>query len=319
MAYLAVAGADPQSLAMPALSDQTFGPKAYARMAVVALALLTLLVTLVFIYFAFQKSVEDPRMLRGRFDDPPGQTGLSTARVAAMGERAVPTLIDDLGSHSSERRTKAMELLGAIDDPRVIPALAAQMARGDLSAQLAAMAALARTGKPEAAAHIWPLADSKNEVVRYRAWVAIGLCGGEADQKRLVELGKTLGDTDLYVVAWAVGHTQRRLESIQAGHKGYVRPAPDPSDEVEIARVQASVDEVLSQIAKGADLAVAGKQLAELTDCDFQRGDVGHQIALQLIAIGGPRQFRGGAAPELPLAPARKAGVILRGAAPAAP
>ncbi len=319
MPYLAAAGLDPQSYAMPALSDQTFGPKAYARMAVVALALLAVLASLVAIYFLYQKSVEDPRMLRGRFDDPPGQAGMSTVRVAAMGERAVPTLIGDLDSHSGERRSKAMEMLGGIDDPRVIPALAGQMARGELSGQLAAMAALARTGKPEAAAHIWPLTENRNEIVRYRAWIAIGLCGGDQDQKRLIELGKTLGDTDLYVVAWAVGHLQRRTESIAAGHKGYVRPAPDPGDEADIARVQAGVDEALQQIDKGADLVAAGKQLAELTDCDFQRSDIGHQIALQLIAIGGPRQFRGAGQQDAPIGPSRKPAVQLRAPVQAVP
>jgi len=319
MAYLVAAGADPQGVAMPALSDQSFGPKAYVRMTAVALALLALLLALVAIYFAYQKSVEDPRMLRSRFDDPPGQTGLSTVRVAAMGERAVPTLLADLESHSSDRRTKAMELLGAIDDPRVVPALAAYMAKGELSVQLAAMAALARTGKVTAAAPIWPVAENRNEIVRYRAWVAIGLCGGPDDQKRLVELGTKLGDTDLYVVAWAIGHMQRRFDSVKAGRQGYVPPAPDPGEEAEVARVQAAVDEVLRQIDQGADLLVAGKQLAELTDCDFQRGDVGHQIALQLIAIGGPRQFRGAGAQEAPLRPRRHPGVLLREAAPAVP
>ncbi|MSQ84504.1 MAG: HEAT repeat domain-containing protein [Myxococcales bacterium] len=289
---------------MPALSDQSFSPKAYAHMAVVGLALLALLGLVVFVYFAYQKSVEDPRLLRSRFDDPPGQMGMSTVRVSAMGDRAVPTLLEDLRSHSAERRTKAMELLGSIEDPRVIPALARLVANPDISVQLTAMAALARTAKAEAAVPIWLLASSRNEIVRYRAWVAIGLCGGVADQHRMLALAQEIGDTDRYVLAWAIGHMQRRFDSLATGNKGYVSAAADSGEDAEVARVQAEVDATLQQIDQGIDLPQASKKLAELTDGEFARGDFGHQIALQVLAIAGPRQWRGLRAPEAVVKPA---------------
>lgn len=278
---------------MPALSDQSFTPKAYARMALLALALLGVLGSVVFAYFAYQHQVEDPRMLRNRFDDPPGQQGLSSVRVSAMGERAVPTLIEDLQSNDAERRAKAMELLGPIDDPRVVPALAMFVKSPDVSSQLAGIAGLARTGRAEAAAYLWPLAASRDDMVRNRALVGLGLCGGKADQAKLLAEIKNYGDSDRYLAAWAVGHMQRRFDAETAGRKGPVPPAPDPGEESEIAKIQANVDETLGQIDKGGELLEAGKKLAELTDCDFGRGDFGHQIALQVIAIGGPRQWRG--------------------------
>ena len=292
---------------MPALSDQSFNPKAYARMTLVAVVLLLLLGVLVMVYRAYQDHVEDPRMLRGRFDDPPGQTGLSSVRVRAMGERAVPTLLDDLKSNSAERRSKAMELLGSIDDPRVVPALGELVASSDVSSQLSGIAALARTGKPEAAARIWPLTQSKDDIVRVRAIVGLGLCAPFADLAKLAEQTKAAGDTDKYVWAWALGRVQRQQERVQAGKIGRLPAAPAPVDEADSARIQAEVDATLRLIDREPDPTAAAKKLAELTDVDYGAGDFAHAVSLQVLALGGPRQIRSAQLPEgqqRPVAPA---------------
>jgi len=277
---------------MPALDDRTFNTKAYLKLALASVALLAVLLTIILIYRAYQSGVEDPRMLRDRFDDPPGQSGLASVRVAAMGERAVPTLLDDLRSSSPDRRAKAIELLGAIDDPRVIPALAELVASTDVSSQLAGIAALARTGKADAAARIWPLVQSKDDIVRLRAMVAVGLCGGPDDLPKVAALVREAADTDLPVAAWSLGHLQRRLDSLAAHKRGVVAPAPEPTDDADGRRIQAEVDETLRSLAGAADPAPIAKKLASLTDLDFTRGDFGHTIALQVIAVGGPRQIR---------------------------
>lgn len=292
---------------MPALSDQSFTPKAYGKMTLVAVALLAMLGVVVGLYFVYQNHVEDPRLLRSRFDDPPGQSGLSTVRISAMGERAVPTLMDDLKSNSSDRRSKATELLGSIDDPRVIPALAELVASQDISSQLAGVAALARTGKPEAAARVWPLAESKDDIVRVRAIVALGLCGGKDDLAKLLTQTKAAGDTDKYVWAWALGHLQRRLDALAAGRGNHVAPAPEPTDDADAARIQAEVNETLHKIDTEPDPSAAAKHLAELTDLNFNRGDFAHVVSLQVLALAGPTRIRSAGLPEgqqRPVAPA---------------
>lgn len=296
---------------MPPLSDRSFSPKAYARMALVAVGFLTLLGLVVAAHYLYQDQVEDPRMLRKRFDDPPGQSGLSSARVSAMGARAVPTLLADVAGTDSDKRGKALELLGTIDDPRVIPALAELLNDADVSKKLAGLGALAHTGKPEAAQKIWPLTESADEILRFRALVGIGLCGAEPDLAKLAERLATAGDSERYVLAWAHGHLQRRLASIAAGHKGYVSPAKAPEDDAEVNRLQEEVDAALRAIDSRTDVPAATKKLAELTDVNFATWNFGHQIALQLLALGGPRQFRGMKMPEVQ--PRGASGVHLQG------
>lgn len=294
---------------MPALSDQSVSPKAYGKMTLVALALLGLLGLVVALYFVYQSQVEDPRLLRSRFDDPPGQAGLTTVRIRAMGERAVPTLLEDLNSSNAERRSKAMELLGSIDDPRVIPALGELVARQDISSQLAGVSALARTGKPEAAARVWPLAQSNDDIVRVRALIALGLCAGQADLPKVLAATKAAGDTDKYVWAWTLGHLQRRLEIGAGNPLARVPEAPSPVDDADSARIQSEVNETLRRIDTEADPSAAAKRLAELTDLNFSRGDFAHAVSLQVLALAGPRQIRSANLPEgkpLPVAPALK-------------
>lgn len=283
---------------MPSLNDQSFSAKAYLRMALVATALLLLLGSVALVIYWYQREVEGKRTLKTRFDDPPGVAGMNTAKVAALGDRAVETLLSDIRGKDVDRRYKAMEMLGAIDDPRVVPALTELANSSDLTNQLNGVAGLARTAKPEAAEQLWPLAANKDETLRLRSIVALGLCGTEADLARLEAAVPKAGDPERYLFAWSLGHVQRRIASLKAGHKGYVQPAAAPTDESEATRIQGEVDAALGLIDKGQDLRAAGKRLAELTDVNFATWDYGHQIALQVMAIGGPRQFRSARAPD---------------------
>ncbi len=283
---------------MPSLNDQSFTAKAYLRMAVVATGLLLLLGAVVLVIYWYQREVEGERTLKTRFDDPPGVAGMNTAKVAALGDRAVETLLSDMRGQDLDKRYKAMEMLGAIDDPRVVPAMADLANSSDLTNQLNGVAGLARTAKPEAAEKLWPLTTSKDETLRMRSIVALGLCGAEADLARLEAAIAKAGEPERYLFAWSLGHLQRRLDSLKAGHSGYVQPAPVPQDEAEATRTQQAVDAALGQVDKGQDLRAAGKKLAELTDINFATWDYGHQIALQVLAIGGPRQFRSARAPD---------------------
>lgn len=301
---------------MPSLNDQSFSAKAYLRMALVAAGLLLLLASVVLVTYWYQREVEGERTLKTRFDDPPGVAGMNTAKVAALGDRAVETLLSDIRGDDRDRRYKAMEMLGAIDDPRVVPALKDLAYSNDVTNQLNGVAGLARTAKPEAAVQLWPLTASKDETLRVRSIVALGLCGSEADVARLEAAVPTAGDPERYLFAWSLGHVQRRMVSLKAGHKGYVQPAPLPTDEGDATRIQGEVDVVLGLIDKGQDLRTAGKRLAELTDVNFATWDYGHQIALQVLAIAGPRLFRSARSPD---AVAPPAGVQLRPTAPAEP
>lgn len=296
---------------MASLNDQSFSTVAYLRMAGVAAALLAVLGLIAGAVYWYQREVEGERTLRARFDDPRGVAGLNTAKVAALGDRAVATLIDDMRGGDAERRYKAIEMLGAIDDPRVVPALAELTASADVTNQLNGVAALARTGRPEAAEKLWPLVEHKDETLRLRSVVALGLCGGEADLARLEVAIVKSGAPERYLMGWALGHIQRRLDSVKAGHKGYVSPAAELVDDAQVARVQGEIDAALAQIDRGSELRAAGKKLAELTDVNFATWDYGHQIALQVLAIGGPRQFRATHTVE-EAKPAAPSGVQLR-------
>lgn len=296
---------------MASLNDQSFSAVAYLRMAGVAAGLLAVLGLMGGAVYWYQREVEGERTLRARFDDPRGVAGLNTAKVAALGDRAVETLIGDMRGADTEKRYKAIEMLGAIDDPRVVPALAELIASPDLTNQLNGVAGLARTGRPEAAEKLWPLTQHKDETLRLRSIIALGLCGGEADLARLEVAIPKAGSPERYLMGWALGHIQRRLDSVKAGHKGYVAAAPEIVDEAQATRVQLEVDAALGQIDRGTELRAAGKKLAELTDINFATWDYGHQIALQVLAVGGPRQFRPTQALE-DLKPAAPSGVQLR-------
>lgn len=287
---------------MPSLSDKSFNATAYGRMVAIAAALLLILAGMGAIIWWYQREIESERALRTRFDDAQGQGGLSTARVAALGDRAVPVLVQDLRAEDGQRRYKAMEMLGSIDDPRVIPALSPLLVDKEVSVRLNGVAALARTGKHEAVERLWPLLQGSDDLERQRVIVALGLVADKSDFDKLQAAALATQGQDRVLLAWALGHAQRRQDAFDTGKKGYVPPAPEALDDADSERIQTQIAETLAQIDKGEDIRAAGRKLAELTDVNTATWDIGHQIALQVMAVSGPRQFRRAHAAEEPKA-----------------
>jgi HEAT repeat protein len=276
---------------MPALSDRSFNPQAWRKLALVAVGLGVLVALILASRWAFEAYVETPRLLDRRFDDPPGRVGMASTMVADLKERAVPTLIADLASEQPQRRSKAVELLSSIDDPRVVPTLAKVLKDPDLGVRMAALGGLARTGKAEAAAVLWPLTESHDDFLRMRAYVALGVVGMPADADRLLtkELPQFQGQ-ERYVVAWAAGRILRRIELNDP--KRYVAAAKSPETDEDSQRIQAQVDAALAEIDAGRDLALNAKRLDELTDLGFSTWDVAHQVGAQVLAVTGPMSLR---------------------------
>lgn len=271
---------------MPALSDRTFNPQAWAKLGLVAVGLAAIAGLVRLSMWAHERYVEVPRLLSQRFDDPPGHVGDMTTRISHLGTLAVPTLLADLDGKDAVHRSKALELLSTLTDPRVVPALGKSLQDKDTGVQLAAIAALARTGLPAAAEQLWPVLDRTDDLTRLRATIALGLCGTHADAQRLLtELGKAEG-IDRAAQAWAAGRIERRIA--HGDVHGYLRAAPVPSDNVDARRIQDEVDAARVALDAGRDIAAQAAHLSELTDLDYATWDYGHQLGAQLLALGGP-------------------------------
>ncbi|MSP90588.1 MAG: HEAT repeat domain-containing protein [Myxococcales bacterium] len=297
---------------MPALSDRSFNPGAWARLGLVAVGLGVVALAVWATTFWHEDAIEVPRLLDKRFDEAPGRPGSTTTRISKLGAKAVPTLIQDLGSGIVTERQKALELLSTIDDPRVVPALAHGLVDRDLGVRLIALAGLGRTGKAEAAAVLWGLTEAPSELVRYRALVGIGLTGQQPDADRLLrDLPGVIGH-ERYVQAWAAGRILRRLAN--PDRQGYLPGAPVPADEAAAAQLQADVDLVHAALDKLESPRQNAILLSERTDVAFATWDQGHQIALQVVAVNGPHAVRRGSAESVVAPPPpSKRGLELRG------
>jgi len=271
---------------MPALSDRTFNPKAWAKLGVVSLGLGAMAGLVWLSMWAHEHYVEVPRLLAQRFDDPPGHVGDSTTRVSHLGALAVPTLLADLDGEDPLHRSKALELLSTLKDARVVPALARGLRDADSGVQLAAISGLARTGSPDAAQPLWAVLERTDDLTRLRATIALGLCGSHGDAQRLLrDLLKAQG-TDRAAMAWSAGRIERRIA--HGDVHGYLRAAPTPSSPEDARRIQNEVDAVRVALDAGRDVAAQGQRLSELTDLDYATWDYGHQLAAQLLALSGP-------------------------------
>lgn len=282
---------------MPALSDRTFNPKAWARLALIGVALLAVagLVWASSVYHRDQ--IEAPRLLEQRFNDPPGRVGPSTSQVSHLGKRAVETLVDDLKSEKADERSKALELLSTIDDPRVIPALGAALGDRDLGVQVSALAGLARTRKTAGAVYVWPLLQRNDPFIRQRAMVTLGLVGSRADAEKLLKTLPEFYNLERYLLAWSAGRILRRLEL--GGPTGYLAPPPDPGDDEGLARIHQEVLGLHAALDALQDVRATAMRLSALTDVNFATWDYAHQISAQVIAVGGPLALLRGVESEL--------------------
>jgi len=246
--------------------------------------------------------IAKPRLLDMRHVDPVGRTGIATTQVTGLGGEAVPTLMDDLKSNNSARtRSKSLELLSGIDDPRVVPALAAALGDPNLGIRLAALSGLARTGNPLAVPHLWPLLEHGEDMFRHRAIVALGLVvDADGASKLLAEIGKSTGHDQL-LMAWSAGFALRRLELTE--RFAMVSPGPPYDSPSEAAELQSKVDEVHAAIRAGTELEANARKLSELTTVSFTTWDYAHQIGFQTLAVRGPQGVRGLARMDKPMKP----------------
>ena len=287
---------------MPSLRDTTHNALNWRRLGGAGLILggLGLLVWLSVL--AHQVFISTPRLLEMRHDDPVGHTGLATTQVTGLGSDAVPTLLDDIKTNKSQRtRSKSLELLSGIDDPRVVPTLAAALVDPNMGIRLAGLAGLARTGDPKAAAHLWPMMKEPEDMLRHRAIVALGLVADEADARRLLQETAKSGGYDKLLLAWAAGFALRRLELTE--RFAIVKPSPPYDTPEEVAQLQSAVTEVHAAIRAGEELEANARKLSELTTVSFSTWNYAHQIGFQTVAVRGPRAVRGLARIEKPIKP----------------
>ena len=118
---------------MPSLSDQTSNPISWGKMSLIAAGLVVVVGLVVASWWAHHHYVEKPQVLAKRFEEPPGDHGLASGRVALLGADAVPTLLQDLNASDTGKRAKALELLAAVRDldarPQVIDGLGREIGR----------------------------------------------------------------------------------------------------------------------------------------------------------------------------------------------
>ena len=301
---------------MPALNDRSFNPQAWAKLGLYAVGLLVVLGLVWASTLVHERYVETPNLLAKRFADPVGQVGMTSTRIAALGEKAVPTLVTDIEMGAAAEKSKSLELLSGIDDARVVPTLAKALLDKDAGVRLTAMAGLGRTGKPEAAKALWPITQSDNDMERTRAIVTLGLCGGEDDVQKLLDAAAKTGGYERALFVWSAGRVQRRLASLKAAAArpegeertqvaGYVPAAVQPETEEGVHKLQLDIDVVLADVAAGKDLRENGVKLNELTDVGFATWNQAHQIALQVLAIRGPERAFAMAGDALPMEPAK--------------
>lgn len=311
---------------MPALSDRSFNPQAWGKLGLYAVGLATLALLVWASSLLHDKYVATPRLLEKRFNDPVGHVGMTSTRIANLGKDAVPTLLADVARGTPAQRSKSLELLASIDDVRVVPTLAESLRDADVGVRLTALAGLGRTGKAEAAAALWPLTDSDDDLIRLRAIVALGLCGAEVDIPKLLTAAQKVTGQERALFAWSAGRLQRRLASLKANADkpeiaGYVPAAPDYVSDEEIHARQVDIDVLVADIEAGKDLRLNGLKLNELTDVGFATWNLGHQIAIQVLAVRGPERALAAGGDALPMTAVRAGAQKLQiePRAPAAP
>jgi hypothetical protein len=277
---------------MASLRDQSFNREAWLKLGGIG-ALAGLLAGLVYLsVLAHERFVSTPRLLEDRHRDPVGHPGMTTASIAKLGAAAVDTLIADLGAGvEAGKRRKSIEVLSAIDDPRVLPALRQALTDADLGVRVAAIAGMVRHGDRAAAADLWAALEGADDWLGERLIIALGLIGAEADGARCLARANAARGRERQLFAWAAGQIARR--ATDRDKIGRLPPAPRPETEDDERRIQAEVEELLAACAAGPVTPALALALARKTAVEFGTWDIAHQIGFQTLAISGPLALRG--------------------------
>ncbi len=286
---------------MAALRDRTFNKGAWARLGLVALGLIAVGTVIYISVGAHERFVQVPRMLAQRHVDPLGYPGRATTQIASLGSKAVETLIADMAQGKPPlQRAKSLEILSAIDDPRVVPALLTALQDEDLSLRLATLAGLARTQRGDLAQHLWPATQATNTFYRHRAIVALGLVSAPTEVPKLLKAANDGAGRDQLLFIWAAGYAQRRAKLKDQG-SDRVRPMA-LTDAVHERAVQDEVNELRVGFQAQGVTAETAERLAELVTIDFGTWNLNHQISYQTLMVAGPMAVRGLARLEAPRA-----------------
>lgn len=277
---------------MAALRDRTFNKGAWARLGLVGLGLIAVVIVIYISVGVHRHYVEVPRLLAQRYVDPLGHPGRATTQIANLGGKAVDTLLADLApGKNAQNRSKSLEILSAIDDPRVVPALVAALKDPDLGLRLAGLAGLARTQRSDLTKHLWPHTSAKNGFFRHRAIVALGLVSGADEVPKLLKAAKETSGRDQLLLVWAAGYALRRAKLKDRG-SARVRPM-DLKDAAHERAVQQEVNELRAKLQRDGIDEAGAERLAELVTVDFGTWNLNHQISYQTIMVSGPMALRG--------------------------
>ena len=275
---------------MPSLRDRTFNSGAWARLAMVAGALGVIGGLIYLSVQLHEKHVRLPHLLSQRHADPVGHPGMATSQLAHYGGEAVDALLADMDPKVSvKQRSKSLEILSAIDDPRVIPPLVAALKDKNLTIRIAGISGLARTKRGDLTKHLWPMTELEDAFVRHRVIVAIGLMSEAEQQARLRKEASEAMGTERALYAWALGYSILRLK-LKDSKSQRVRPLK-LRDDAHASEVQAEVDSLRALFADKGVSDEAAERFAQLVTVDFGTWNITHQIAFQTIAVGGPAKM----------------------------
>lgn len=279
---------------MPSLRDRSFDKHAWQRLAIVVLVLACIGGGIYLSTVVHRDWVTRPKLMKDRHKEATGTPGMVTTQITQLGSAAVPVLLGDIDkTHTISERTKSLEMLSAIDDPRVLPALIAALSDSNLAVRMAAMAGLARSANPGGFEPLWKLNNDDSDLVRQRAYVALGLVAAPEHVDRLIAAGDNLSGADKLLLYWAAGQAQRREAASKKGELARPVSAPLPKDEAEADRLAADITEIKRKVAVGeGDKRDVAKELARLTSVSYTTWNFAHQIALQTIAVHGPNSIR---------------------------
>ena len=216
---------------MASLRDRTFDRESWIRLAMVLGVLAAIGGGIYASTVAHHEFVQKPRMMKSRHTEPVGTPGMATTQITKVGTEVVPVLLQDMQPDKPlMERQKSLEMLSAIDDPRVLPILLKALGEKNIGMRLAALAGLARRGKPDSFDALWKLREEESDLLRHRCYVVLGLVAQESQIPTMLDAADKLDGTDRHLLYWAAGYTQRRQDAAKQGR--FARPikAPEPEN-----------------------------------------------------------------------------------------